>query len=176
MFKNKYKDDRGKVRKCKCFVCGKEGHFARDCKSKNGNIARSAVYQELNIPKEWDIVSADFSDKSSVYSISEGEGEFQAGTAIGREEYMFMVNEKDYEEESDNEEGTAGVNGGTVSGQQVQWANWNAFVNRFRMSGDMTFLRKKGKSGAAVGKLVLLQVIILLAEHWEHLSRVDIKT
>ncbi|GKF12740.1 hypothetical protein Tco_0050666 [Tanacetum coccineum] len=37
------------------------------------------VYQELDIPKEWDIVSADFSDKSSVYSISEGEGEFQGG-------------------------------------------------------------------------------------------------
>ncbi|GKB33236.1 hypothetical protein Tco_0872637, partial [Tanacetum coccineum] len=66
--------------------------------------------------------------------------------------------------------------------------------------GDMTFLRKKGKSGAAVGKLVLLQVpanflessrwflisrllssllyavIILLAEHWELRDAVDIIT
>ncbi|GJQ91621.1 Orf y [Tanacetum coccineum] len=57
---------------CKYFICGKEGHFAKDCISKQGNITRSAVYQELDLDDNWDIVSADFDD-SSVYSISEGE-------------------------------------------------------------------------------------------------------
>nr|GFA24011.1 hypothetical protein AMTR_s00071p00160560 [Tanacetum cinerariifolium] len=73
-FKRKYKDDRGRVKKCKCFICGKEGYFAKDCRSKKGNIARSAVYQELDLDDNWDIVSVDFDD-SSVYSISEGEEE-----------------------------------------------------------------------------------------------------
>nr|GEU52448.1 putative polyprotein [Tanacetum cinerariifolium] len=71
-FKRKYKDDRGRVNKCNCFICEKEGHFAKDCRSKQGNIARSAIYQELDLDDNWDIVSADFDD-SSVYSISEGE-------------------------------------------------------------------------------------------------------
>ncbi|GJT87833.1 Orf y [Tanacetum coccineum] len=68
-FKIKYKDDRGRVKKCKYFICGKERHFAKDCRSKQGNIAKSAVYQELDLDDNWDIISADFDD-SSVYSIS----------------------------------------------------------------------------------------------------------
>lgn len=80
-FKRKYKDDRGRVKKCKGFICGKEGHFAKDCKSKQGNIARSTVYQELDLDDNWDIVSADFDD-SSVYNISEGEGDVHRNTSF----------------------------------------------------------------------------------------------
>ncbi|GKB44892.1 hypothetical protein Tco_0889834 [Tanacetum coccineum] len=51
-----------------------EWHFAKDCRSKQRNIARLAVYQELDLDDNWDIVSADFDD-NSVYSISEREGD-----------------------------------------------------------------------------------------------------
>ncbi|GJY94186.1 Orf y [Tanacetum coccineum] len=32
-FKRKYKYDRGRAKKCKCFICGKEWHFAKDCRN-----------------------------------------------------------------------------------------------------------------------------------------------
>nr|GEZ56017.1 hypothetical protein [Tanacetum cinerariifolium] len=49
-----------------------EGNFAKDYRSKQGNIAKLAIYQELDLDDKWDIVSPDIDD-SSVYSISEGE-------------------------------------------------------------------------------------------------------
>ncbi|GKG56880.1 hypothetical protein Tco_0582231, partial [Tanacetum coccineum] len=44
-----------------------------DCRSKQGNIARSAVYQELDLDDNWDI---------SVYSISEGEGDTHQSISV----------------------------------------------------------------------------------------------
>nr|GEY77865.1 TPA: orf y [Tanacetum cinerariifolium] len=107
-FKRKYKDDRGRVKKCKCFICRKEGHFAKDCRSKKGNIAISAVYQELDLDDNWDIVSADFDD-SSVYIISEGEGVTHQNISVmvqntPVEEIAFMAIEEDDESDSDQEE------------------------------------------------------------------------
>nr|GEV51760.1 ORFIII-like polyprotein [Tanacetum cinerariifolium] len=67
-----------------------EGHFAKDCRSKQGNIARSVVYQELDLDDNWDIISADFDD-SSVYSISEGEGDVHQNISV-------MVQDTPFEE------------------------------------------------------------------------------
>ncbi|GJW08832.1 hypothetical protein Tco_1571255 [Tanacetum coccineum] len=39
-----------------------------------------------------------------VYSISEGEGELHAGIAVRKEEFIFMVNEEDFEDESYKDE------------------------------------------------------------------------
>ncbi|GJS49359.1 hypothetical protein Tco_0599480 [Tanacetum coccineum] len=80
-FKKKYKDDRGRVKK-------------------------SAVYQELDLDDNWDIVSADFDD-SNVYSISEGEGDIHQNISsmvqdTPLEEAAFMatneINESDDEQ------------------------------------------------------------------------------
>ncbi|GKF16516.1 Orf y, partial [Tanacetum coccineum] len=107
-FKRKYKDDKGRVKKCKCFICRKEEHFAKDCRSKQGNIARSAVYQELDLDDNWDIVSADFDD-SNVYSISEGEGDTHQSISVmvqdtPVEETVFMAIEEEDEIDSEQEE------------------------------------------------------------------------
>ncbi|GJV57961.1 hypothetical protein Tco_1458966 [Tanacetum coccineum] len=86
----------------------KKGHFAKDCRSKQGNIARSAVYQEMDLDDNWDIVLADFDD-SSVYSISEGEGDTHQSISVmvqdtPVEETIFIAIEEDYEIDSEEED------------------------------------------------------------------------
>nr|GEZ35328.1 RNA-directed DNA polymerase [Tanacetum cinerariifolium] len=85
--------------------------FAKDCRSKQENIARSAVYQELDLDDNWDIVSADFND-SSVYSISEGEGDVHQNisimvqdTTIVEAAFMAIEESNESNDEQDIEEG-----------------------------------------------------------------------
>ncbi|KAJ1685557.1 hypothetical protein LUZ63_016947 [Rhynchospora breviuscula] len=72
VFKRKHSD---RIRKCKCFICGEEGHFARNCTRSQGNIARAAILENLDLPDDLDIVSVDLNepDSDAICSLSEGE-------------------------------------------------------------------------------------------------------
>ncbi|KAJ1700662.1 hypothetical protein LUZ63_000441 [Rhynchospora breviuscula] len=72
VFKRKHSD---RIRKCKCFICGEEGHFARNCTRSQGNIARAAILENLDLPEDLDIVSVDLNepDSDAICSLSEGE-------------------------------------------------------------------------------------------------------
>lgn len=72
VFKKKHAD---KQRKCKCFICGAEGHSARDCSKRTGNIARAAIMENLDIPDDYDVLSVDLNeaDSDAICSLSEGE-------------------------------------------------------------------------------------------------------
>ncbi|KAJ4757828.1 polyprotein [Rhynchospora pubera] len=62
VFKRKHAD---KVRKCKCFICGEEGHFARNCTRQKGNIARAAIVENLDLDDDWDVLSVDQNEPDS---------------------------------------------------------------------------------------------------------------
>ncbi|KAJ4795173.1 polyprotein [Rhynchospora pubera] len=89
VFKRKHAD---KERKCKCFICGEEGHFARNCTRQKGNIARAAIVENLDLDDDWDVLSVDQNepDSDAICSFSEGEG----GTSHS---LMAGINEVPYE-------------------------------------------------------------------------------
>ncbi|ERN20006.1 hypothetical protein AMTR_s00071p00160240 [Amborella trichopoda] len=80
------KKNQDKAGKCKCYICGDESHFARDCKRKTGNIARAAILDNLDLPDDYDVLSVDLneSDSDDICSISEGETGAYAATIDSR--------------------------------------------------------------------------------------------
>ncbi|KAJ1693498.1 hypothetical protein LUZ63_010196 [Rhynchospora breviuscula] len=98
VFKRKHAD---KIRKCKCFICGEEGHFARNCTRQKGNIARAAIVENLDLDDDWDVLSVDQNepDSDAICSFSEGEGgtSYSLMAGIGEMPYetaMMMTNKE----------------------------------------------------------------------------------
>lgn len=86
--------------KCKCFICGDEGHYANNCHNETVNKERLAVYQQLELLPEWDVVSMDENENpndSDICSFSDDEADSQE-----REEIIMMMEVFDWNQQRAN--------------------------------------------------------------------------
>nr|QVG60622.1 ORFIII polyprotein [Banana streak MY virus]QVG60625.1 ORFIII polyprotein [Banana streak MY virus] len=62
-------------KKCKCYACGEEGHYASECRNPRKLMERVSILQDLELSKDMEVVSVEENETelSDIYSISEGE-------------------------------------------------------------------------------------------------------
>ncbi|KAK7283188.1 hypothetical protein RIF29_12558 [Crotalaria pallida] len=92
----KFKSKKPGTTTCKCSLCGAPGHFARDCKSSKVDRERLNIYCDLELPKDFDVISlqeGEDPNDSDICSYDDPEEEKLLNDFINMEseEQMFMM-------------------------------------------------------------------------------------